>query len=81
MMMTDLFGDTFQLVIAVGDLIPFFCVRFENYPFFIRQFARLIQYFQGDTDFSDVMQQTQQGKLALLDICKSYSFSQLAPIE
>lgn len=67
-MMADFIGNAPELIVAVGNFVALDRVGFQNGPLVGGQLAGLIEYFQRNADFADVMEQAQQGQLALLMI-------------
>lgn len=80
MVMEDLIRDALEFVIAVGDLIALFRVGLQDLPFLIRELARLVQDFQGNSDLADIVQKAQQRQVALLNVRQTDAFPRSAPI-
>ena len=76
MMMPDLICDPPELIIAAGNFISFFRMGLQDLPFFVRKFARLIEYFQRNSNFADVMQETEQRQFTLLNVRQLNPLSQ-----
>ena len=67
-MMADFIGNAPELIVAVGNFVALDRMGFQNGPLVGGQLAGLVENFQRNADFADVMEQAQQGQLALLMI-------------
>ena len=67
-MVPDLIGDPFELMVAVGDLIPLFRMGLQDLPLLIGKLARFVEDLQRNSDLADIMQKAEQRQLALLDV-------------
>ena len=79
MMRPDFIRNLLQLRIAVRNFISRFHMRTHNLPLTVRELSGLVQYFDGNADFSDIMKQAQQSQLTLLSIGQSDLLPKLCP--
>ena len=79
MMRPDFICNLLQLRIAVRNFIARLHMRTHNLPLTVRELSGLVQNFDGNADFPDIVKQTQQSQLTLLGIGQSDLLSKLCP--